>query len=278
MITGFPSPLAVDPGLVEEFHLRGARQPPCLLIHGFSGTPYETRALGEALQARGHAALGVRLAGHGRTVEELERSTWQDWYRDVAAACSELVRNGGPVAVIGVSAGSLLALHLAHERPGDVHGLVLLANAIRLNWRARWAVPLVTRIPRLRDRFRYIPKATGSDIADPEARRVHPSHRFVPLAGVATLTELQRRVRSECHSVKHPTLLIHGARDRTCPSTNAELLAGLLGTRPRRVVILPKSAHVVTVDVEREQVVAEVTRFVADLRSSRAGGHDAGER
>ena len=89
MITGFPSPLAIDPGLVEEFHLRGARQPSCLLIHGFSGTPYETRALGEALQARGHAALGVRLAGHGRTVEELERSTWQDWYRDVAAGCSE---------------------------------------------------------------------------------------------------------------------------------------------------------------------------------------------
>jgi carboxylesterase len=270
VITGRPSRPAVDPELVERFHLPGARQPPCLLIHGFSGTPYETRALGEALQARGHAALGVRLAGHGRSIEELERSTWQDWYRDVAAACTELVADGGPVAVIGVSAGSLLALHLAHERPDDVHGLVLMANAIRLNWPARWAVPLLARIPRLRERFRYLPKVVGSDIADPEARRVHPSHRVVPLAGVASLTELQRRVRSECRAVKHPTLVIHGARDRTCPSTNAELLASLLGTRPQRVVILPKSAHIVTVDVEREQVVAEVTRFLADLPSSRA--------
>lgn len=264
---GTPSVPSVHPALVEEFHFRGDRPPPCLLIHGFTGTPYETRGLGEALQEQGHSALGVRLAGHARSPEELERSGWLDWYREVSAGCTELVADAGPVVAIGVSAGALLALHLAHERPGDVHGLVLMANAIRLgNWRARWALPVAARIPQLRQRLRFLAKRTGSDIHDPEARRVHPSSRVIPLAGAVSLRDLQRQVRAECPAITHPTLLIHGARDTTCPPSNVELLTSLLGTRPQRTVILPNSAHIVTVDVDRERVIAEVTRFVAGLQ------------
>lgn len=257
---------SVDPELVEAFHFCGDRGPPCLLIHGFTGTPYEMRGLGERLHALGHTVSGVRLAGHARPVEELERSRWQDWYGDVNRACSELVAEGTPVVAIGLSAGALLALHLAHERPQDVSGLVLMAPAIALrDWRARWAMPLIARIPWIRDRFRLIPKAEGSDIRDEEARLIHPGHRFIPLAAAMSLIDLQRQVRAECGAITHPTLLIHGALDRTCPPSNVALLERSLGAPPRRVLILPESGHVVTVDRERDRVEAAVTEFLAEF-------------
>lgn len=257
---------ALAPLLQDPFHFRGERRPPCLLIHGFTGTPFETRGLGEHLHTRGHTALGIRLAGHADGLEALEAAGWREWYADVEAGCARLVAEHGPVVAIGISTGALLALHLAFERPRDVCGLGLMATAIALrDWRARWAARYVARVPWLRERLRFIPKAAGSDINDSTARRAHPGHRTVPLRGVLSLLELQRRVRSELADITQPSLLIHGALDRTCSVANVEVLRHELGTPPRRVVILPRSAHVVTVDCERDRVRDEVAAFVGEL-------------
>jgi len=42
-----------------------------LVIHGFTGSPFEMRLLGEDLAARGFAVEGVKLAGHAGTTREL---------------------------------------------------------------------------------------------------------------------------------------------------------------------------------------------------------------
>lgn len=257
---------SVAPELVEAFEFPGTRRPPCLLIHGFTGTPYEVRSLGRRLSTLGHRTLGVRLAGHGRTPEELEKTGWPDWYRDVERGARQLVRDAGPLIAIGMSAGSLLALHLAYERPSDVRGLVLMAPAVRLSdWRARWLIPLVGRLPALPERFRFIPKRTGSDISNPEARRVHPGYRKIPITSAFALTRLQRQVWREIPAISKPTLILHGALDRTCPPSNAGVLAAKLGRPPLRTFILPASAHVITVDDEREHVEAAVAKFVTEL-------------
>lgn len=259
---------SADAERIAPFHFLGDRRPPCLLIHGFTGTPYEIRALAEHLHARGHAALGLRLAGHGESLLQLEQTTWEDWYRDVASECATLVRTHGPVVAIGVSTGALLAAHLAHERPRDVLGLCFIATALALgDWRARFGLPIVARVPWLRRRLRFIPKTPGSDIADDEARGRHPSHIAIPLSGALSLLALQRRVRRELPAITHPSVLIHGALDRTCPPSNVEMLVRALGTKPRRTVILPRSAHVVTVDRERELVMAAVGEFVDELHA-----------
>jgi carboxylesterase len=261
-------PPGPDPAATEAFYLPGTRPPPCLLIHGFTGMPFEMRHLGERLNAHGHAVLGVRLAGHGRTVEDLARTTWADWYRSAAEGCTRLAAAARqPVAAIGLSLGALLAVHLAHERPAEVRGLVLMGAALTLgDWRVRWLAPVLARVPPLRDRFRIIPKGgAGSDIRDPEARRAHPSYREVPLDGIVSLLELQRLVRAELPAVRQPALIVHGALDRTAPPAVAATLARRLGSTHRRTVILPESAHVVTVDRERDRVVAVVREFLAEI-------------
>ena len=64
-------------------------QPACatvVLVHGFSATPREMRPLAEALTARGFAALGVRLPGHGTTPEDLARRNYGEWIATIDAA------------------------------------------------------------------------------------------------------------------------------------------------------------------------------------------------
>ena len=55
----------------------------CLLVHGFTGTPKEMRAMGEYLHQRGFSVLGVRLTGHATRPEDLQRARWQDWLLSV---------------------------------------------------------------------------------------------------------------------------------------------------------------------------------------------------
>ena len=74
--------------------------------------------------------------------------------------------------------------------------------------------------------------------------------------------------------VQQLTEPIHEVLRRSLGLAVAEhlLVARSLGRPPRRTILLPNSAHVVTVDHERDQVMSAVGEFVADLDSA------AGER
>ena len=62
----------------------------CLLIHGFSGSPPEMRPMGEYLAERGLTVLGVRLAGHGVTPEDMAPTGWRDWVGSAKRGLQEL--------------------------------------------------------------------------------------------------------------------------------------------------------------------------------------------
>jgi len=104
----------------------------CLLVHGFTGTPYEMRFLGERLYAAGYTVSAVRLAGHATRVEDLERCRWRDWYGSVERGLDDLAAHCSVVVAIGLSLGSLLTLRLAHAHRERIRAIVLLATALRL--------------------------------------------------------------------------------------------------------------------------------------------------
>src|SRR5439155_12612378 len=97
----------------DGFALPGSRSLGCLLVHGFTATPDEMRPFGEALARRGFPVRGVRLAGHGTSVADLARTGAADWIASVEAGRAALARDVAHVALVGMSLGALLALHLA---------------------------------------------------------------------------------------------------------------------------------------------------------------------
>jgi carboxylesterase len=233
-----------------------------LAIHGFAGTPNEVRPLTDVAARLGLFARAPRLPGHGpdpRTLMDVGLSDWTRATGDALLKLSEIA--GSKVVVGGLSLGSLLATYLAATYPERVGGLVVLANATRLHWMSP-ALPLLfceTFEPRGN---RFFTRKDGADIRDPEARRMHLTYNVNPMRSAVEVLRAARIVRALLPNVRCPTLVIHGRLDRVCPVGNATRFAKSLGTSDVEVAIMPRSAHIVTVDVDRLEVASRVGAFL----------------
>jgi carboxylesterase len=260
-------PLPLNPRVdVGEFFFDGAGVS-ALLIHGLTGTPYEMRYLGERLAAAGVRVRGVRLAGHAGQPEELAAAGYDNWYESVVRGFEELRRFGEPNVAVGLSAGAVLAARLALDQREDVAGLAMLSSAFFLG-RMSSALLSVARLLGPLKRRIYL-SSSGSDIHDDAARSIHPSSRLMPLSAPIDLMQLSRLVRPRLLKLTQPALIIHSRLDHTCPyERNVEFLTAQIGSARKRVVELHESYHVITVDMEKERVAAEVLGFVEQFRVS----------
>ncbi len=243
----------------------------CLLLHGFSGTPHEMRFLGERLQERGLSVSAIRLPGHATLGPELLRSGRREWIQAARQGLEMLLARCPTVFVAGLSMGSLLTIELACEYGERIRAIVLMAPPLFLaDGRLRRYAPLLrAALPVLPVKWRLRPKR-DSDVADPEARRNQPLFPM-PVRGMVELAALQLSARRMLPRVRQPALILHGRLDHTCPLENAEIARREIGSSRVRCHILEHSAHVITVDRDREEVAAEVGRFIEENRAVAVG-------
>ncbi|HSN15740.1 MAG TPA: alpha/beta fold hydrolase [Anaeromyxobacteraceae bacterium] len=238
-----------------------------LLLHGLTGSTFEVQPVAERLARSGHRCLAPVMAGHGGSPARLQGIRFEDW---IAQAERDLARLDGArrVFVVGCSMGALAACALAHAHPDRVDALALLAPALELA-PAGALGGFLGRLP-----FAgaiVIPKSAGSDVRDPEMRRLNPTMAGVPLGAIAELLRMQRHVAALLPDVETPALVVQGAQDHTVTMAGALRLARALGSGPARVVVLPESYHLVGIDVERERCADEVDRFIAATAAAEAG-------
>ena len=119
-----------------------------------------------------------------------------------------------------------MAAHLAIAHPDRVCGLVLLANAAWLRPRTRVRIAVPAGIPA--HPLTFPMRKSGSDIADPDARRTQISYTADPVRAAIDLERSARLMRERFAQVRCPTLIIHGALDQVCPVENAWRVANLL--------------------------------------------------
>lgn len=199
-----------------------------MLVHGLAGsTRWWSRNL-PALSSRYHVHLvdlpGFGAMARGRTRFVLrEASSWLLAWLDVVRV--------GPVSIVAHSMGAGIALTVAATRPEAVDRLVLVAPA------------------GLRTGRSLVSHAAPLALA---AARGGP--RFLPLlvrdalrAGPRTLVRAARDlldddVHDALGSVRSPTLLVFGARDRLVPAALGEVYRREL--RDARLVVLEGAGHV----------------------------------
>ncbi|MFZ9887938.1 MAG: alpha/beta hydrolase [Myxococcota bacterium] len=259
--------IPLPPSTTDPFAMPGSLAS-ALCLHGYTGTPYELRPLAAALSDAGIACIGPLLRGHGRDPAALRSVTAEDWQRQVRAAFSQLSPER-PRFLIGSSMGCLLALACAVERPNDVDGLVLLAPALVPYPMGRVALALAHGgLGRV---MRAIPKAApGGDVVDPEARRANPTYPELPVFGMGELEELRRKVVTQLPLVRAPILVVHGTLDRTMSPASARLIASQVTSKRIERYELPRSGHLLALDVERAALVALVTRFLRERLEERS--------
>lgn len=249
--------LSGDPRVGAFAHDGGAIG--CLLLHGFTGTPGEMRPIGERLAARGYSVRAPLLPGHGTRVEDLQRSTWKEWFATALSSWDELGDRAPRRVVAGLSMGALLALHLARERPGEVLAVAVLAPALELaNQRSADVAGWLRWLPQLPRRFEIVPKLGG---------RLTPAYDEIPLRGLASMLDLQSVVRSELGEITAPALIVDGGSDQTISSRGVTAIESGLGSAIKRRRHFPRSGHIMTEDVDGPAVVDAVETFFAEMLS-----------
>jgi carboxylesterase len=249
-----------------------------LLIHGLGGTPMELRYVAQGLARAGHTVHVPQLAGHCGTADELKATRWPDWFASVEREHDRLKARCDAIVVGGLSVGSILAIHLAAVRPETTSGLALYAPSL---WLDGWGVPwhaamfsLVTmkwcadwfpfaerhpwgmKDPRLRALVERAIKSGDSSRAGVAA---------LPGSLMLELRWLVQRVKDEIAQVRQPALIIHPREDDRASLRNLHYLQTSLGGLTETVV-LDDSYHLVTLDRQRQLVVARTLEFSQRLQ------------
>jgi carboxylesterase len=234
--------------------------PRVLAFHGFTGTPQEVALVVDVARELGLGAEAPLLPGHGGRVSELAPLRFADWLTAAEQHYRRLAQEG-PVVVAGLSMGALLALHLAAEHPTTTVGVIAISNAMWLNspW-PTWPLKLIDRL-RLPD---FWLGKSAPDLGDPEQRARHLTYDAQPIRAAISLLRAGEALSEELHRVKADTLILHGALDAVAPVQNAFRVAVRLGTTKKRTVIFQRSRHILTRDVERAAVRAEIARFLRE--------------
>jgi len=243
---------AIMPG-AEPFFFPGNRTG-CLLSHGFMGTPNEMRELGERLHALGFTVRGTRLAGHGTTWQDMNRTTWHDWYDSLDADWQDLAARCDKVFVVGLSLGAALTLHLAASRP--VAGVVVMGAPV-LSSRFQRVVVGVTGwlLPML-------PKLGGSGLQDPVAKSQHLTYPRIPMRASRSMIQLVLAAHNDLNTITAPILLLQGRKDHVVSTRNMPYIHEHVASTDKEMVWLERSDHIVTEDYDKQEVLERVGDWI----------------
>ena len=185
-------------------------------------------------------------------------ATLEQWREDIRrAALDGAEQSPGPVYCAGLSMGALLALDLAAKGDFPIGAIAALAPPLGLGAVGRYLGATAQRLSWLRNAA--VPKRGGPDIANgtPLAGAA-----ALPLRGVHQLYRLIDDVADSLAKVIAPLLIVHARQDHTAPVEGAyRLAAEATAAASLRLVILERSFHVITRDVESGRVSREVSSF-----------------
>ncbi|KMY52911.1 monoacylglycerol lipase [Bacillus sp. FJAT-27231] len=246
---------AVIPG-AESFYFEG-NDIGILLSHGFIGTPQSVHFLGEKLAKQGFTVLAPRLKGHGTHYLDMEQCTHEDWYQSLKQGYWQLKKRGKRVFVMGQSMGGTLALKLAAEYK-DIEGIITINAALSL--------PAVEYL-----REERAPRFIKEGAPDIKAENVHEiTYEKAPVRAIRELQELMAEAPALIHNIQVPALCIKSFTDHVVPPENTVFIYRALASKNKRLVTLPNSYHVASMDHDKELIVEQAARFI----SSYAAVHD----
>ena len=243
--------MPVFPG-AEPFSADGGRTA-ALLLHGFTGSPKSMRPWAEHLAAAGLTVRVPRLPGHGTTWQELNRTTWEDWYAVVERELLDLTSSGHDVVVCGLSMGGTLATRLAEEHGQQVQGLVLVNPVYAVHDVRLRALPLLKHV---------LPSLPGisNDIKKPG--QDEGAYDRTPLKALHSQTKLWDVVVRDLPRVTQPVLLMRSAEDHVVPPLSAEVFTARVSSSDVTDVVLENCFHVATIDHDAPQIFDESLAFI----------------
>lgn len=244
---------------VQPFHhdgdpaLTDGRRIGVLLSHGFTGSPASIVPWARHLAGQGFAVSVPRLPGHGTTWQEMNRTTWADWYGEIDREFQKLQTACDQVVVGGLSMGGALALHLAEDRGNEVAGVIVVNAGLTHDSVLRHVRHLVKRV---------VPSLPGikNDVKKPGQEEF--AYDRIPTRAAASMMDMWKVIIRDLPKVTQPVLMFRSAEDHVVPPSSGQIIMRMVSSRDLDERILENSYHVATLDNDAPLIFEESTKFV----------------
>lgn len=232
-----------------------------LLIHGFTGSPKSMKPWGRRLADEGWRVRVPRLPGHGTTWQDMNITTWQDWYSEADRNLRELRTHCASVFVMGLSMGGSLTLRLAEQHGDAISGIALVNPAVHTERPDRFLLPVIKHV------LGSFP-GISNDIAKPGVDE--GAYPKIPLKAAASMQQMWKLIKTDIGRVTQPLLLFHSAVDHVVEPSNSNWILEHVRSTDITDVVLENSYHVATLDYDAQLIEDTSIAFVKRLVETRA--------
>lgn len=238
------------------FSTRDARPVGCLLIHGFTSTPWDVRACGAFLTSHGIAVEAPLLAGHGTRPEDLADTALEDWLASIEAGYDRLAERVDRVFALGISLAGNFLLTLAPRLP--FAGLILIGTPLRFRYERayRAAYRVLRAAGREYQRKWYV------DHLDAAIRKDRPTYDRFPLRCGPDCLRAIERSRATLSAVTCPVFILQSTSDHAVDERTIDEFRHQLGSADVTVRWFTDRYHVLLIDHGSEEAYTAITDFV----------------
>lgn len=224
-----------------------------LILHGFSGGPYEVEPLTNYIKKHTDWIIeSPTFTGHGNSDElSLKGYKAEHWLMDAELAFRKLSKKVDEVVVVGFSMGGLIALYLAKRY--KVKKLVLLSAAVKY----------IAPKQLLKDLNIVTQDAIKGYLKDNALFKLYESKiRNVPLSAVVQFMKIARMIEPYISSINVPTFIVQGKCDGIVPWNTAEYLFQKLPSKEKYLYLSPNGKHHICYSVDSDKWFPKVIDFL----------------
>ena len=242
---------ALMPG-AGAYYLDGCRDHCVVLVHGYTATPGELRLLGDELQQLNFKVMGVRLPGHGTTVQDLAKTTFRDWCDAVESDIQRARGLADQVTLVGSSMGAGVCLKVATET--ELDSLVVMSAPMRtFDDRYEDADKFVKQMSYMEKPVRHF------DLPKVYSQAYH-SYPLQPL--VTAFTAIREMEEHELNRISCPILIMQSKVEKTVCPVSAEIIYDKVSSKDKELVWYEHSGHLLALGPEREKVYQRIEQFL----------------
>ena len=231
-----------------------------VLVHGYLAAPKEVRKLANFLHERGYLVYGVRLKGHGTAPEDLEQSTWQQWYESVNRGYVVVKSYTDTIIMGGFSTGGGLALMAAGLKQNKIQAVFSINAPLKLRqFKARLA-PSAANINSLLQKIKGTP--TGWEYVQNSPENTDINYVRNPISGVRELSLMMDAMEEQLPNIVVPTYILQSSDDPIVDYSSAMDIYQRVGTSLKELTYLQRNNHGIINNEGSHDVFERVYQFL----------------
>ena len=228
------------------------------LIHGFSSSTYEVKLLAEFLASKQIHVVANNLPGHGTTINDCNRTKYQDWLDFSKKELSILASQSDKIYIIGCSMGGAIALYLASIFP--VNGVIAGGLVIKFKkpFMTNFLNTILCRLLKTREKKMIFSKNIRDNMN-------FYGYSHYPLIALNEFRKMLKFITPFFKNIKVPVLLIHSERDRSSIKDNVLIVKKLIESIESEIFIIKNAHHnLFDKNPDQKRVFSKVESFIKE--------------